>query len=408
MKQVHLIGVILVLALFSCQNDLMEDQKLLETNSMLTVKEAVVITFDEPSEGYMAGDIISSTMPDGCGGEVRIYAENPEANPGVNAAMIFDSNAPTGGDIDLGTPNIQYGGPGESEDSENGFEPTNDTAQNNVLIITEDFDSEDPDDSYVAGSYFEFDFSGYGNGEVNMTSFLMIDLDGESKADGTFVKLYDKDDALIFEKEIMPMNDNGVQTVDLENTPGVVKMVLELNNSGAIDDIRFHCERELEDVSCETLFAKGADALCFNNTEPDNFSRWGWTNMLSEGDSGTMELWAGAAQCNTGKGTLVGYLNYSYLEGTLEVEYEMMNGFYLTETHFYAGTDMYPEKMGTPTVAPGQYPYKNEKLDYASSDSYTVGGLDGDIYLIAHAEVCGEFEKYDDDNHYYDDDEDGN
>jgi hypothetical protein len=31
--------------------------------------------------------------------------------PGQNAAMIFDSSNPTGGDWDLGTPNEMFGGP---------------------------------------------------------------------------------------------------------------------------------------------------------------------------------------------------------------------------------------------------------------------------------------------------------
>ena len=72
MKQVNLIGVLLALVLASCQNNLMEDQELLETHSTLTVKECVVITFDEPSEEFKAGDIISSTMPEGCGGAIGI------------------------------------------------------------------------------------------------------------------------------------------------------------------------------------------------------------------------------------------------------------------------------------------------------------------------------------------------
>lgn len=38
-----------------------------------------------------------------------------------------------------------------------------------------------------------------------------------------------------------------------------------------------------------------------------------------------------------------------------------------------------------PTVAPGQYPYTGV------SSSYTVSGLSGKIYVIAHAIVCGNF-----------------
>lgn len=396
MKQVYGAGLFSVLLMFGCQtSELSEDEKLFEVFSKAQISETATITFDE---GYAAGDIISTVTPGGCTGEIAVYAENPNF-PGQNAAMIFDSNNPTGGDIDLGTPNQQYGGPGVSDSSSDGNEASNDTAQNNLLIITEDFDTSDPDDSFVEGSYYALDFSGYGNGYVTMDSFLMIDLDGESKGEGTFVRLYDGEDNLLLEKEILPMNDNGKQLVDLEGTAGVVKMILNLNNSGAIDDLKFHCENNI--TGCETMFAKDTDGLCFNDTEPD-FSRWGWTNPIEEGFEGKLELWAGAGQCDTGKGTLVGYLHVSYLNGSLSATYEMLNGFYMTETHFYVGTDLYPmAKNGSYTVAPGQYPYKNEKLDYEKDDSYTVDGLSGDVYLIAHGVVCGNFgddDDYDDDN----------
>ena len=404
MKQVLGLGLLFALLLSSCQTtDLSDDEKFLESYSRATMTESAVITFDD---GFQAGDIVTSVSPSGCGGEVQVFAYNPDYMD-KNAAVIFDSNNPTGGDIDLGTPNLQYGGPGESEDSPDGTEPSNDTAQNNVLIIQETFiDGEEiiPDDSFIEGSYYMLDFSGYGKGYVTMESFLMIDLDGESKGEGTFVRLYDKDNIMLLEKEIMPMNDNGKQLVDLEDTEGVVKMVLNLNNSGAIDDITFRCENEIS--GCETIFAKADDGMCFNDTDP-KFERWGWTNMISEGDSGSMELWGGAGKCDTGKGTLVGYLHYDYTGGGLTAEYDMMDGFYMKETHFYAGSAMYPEgENGKPTVAPGQYPDKNDKLDYTSSDSYTVKGLSGDIYLIAHGKVCGDFNDNDRDDNDRDNDDD--
>ncbi|THD68791.1 hypothetical protein E7Z59_00225 [Robertkochia marina] len=398
MKRVLGAALFATLIMFGCQtSELSEEEKLLEVYSKAVISEPATITFDE---GYAAGDLIEVVVPGGCTGEISIYAENPDF-PGQNAAMIFDSNNPTGEDIDLGTPNQQYGGPGVSDSSSDGNEASNDTAQNNLLIITEDFDSEDPDDSFVEGSYYEINFSGYGSGSVTMDSFLMIDLDGESKGEGTFVRLFDGEDNLLLEKEILPMNDNGKQMVDLESTPGVVKMVLNLNNSGAIDDLKFHCENII--TGCETMFAKDTEGMCFNDTDPA-FQRWGWTNPLEEGFEGKLELWAGAGQCDTEKGTLVGYLHVTYMEGSLTATYEMMDGFYITETHFYAGTELYPEsKNGRPTVAPGQYPGKNENLDYAKEDSYTVDGLSGSIYLIAHGEVCGDFEDDSYDNEYEDD-----
>jgi len=73
-------------------------------------------------------------------------------------AMIFDTANPSGQDPDLGTPNKDFGGPGigiagkEGEPTENRF------FQGNVVIISEDDDSSDPDDHAYGGSLlFTFD-----------------------------------------------------------------------------------------------------------------------------------------------------------------------------------------------------------------------------------------------------------
>ena len=190
-------------------------------------------------EGFEAGTIISTLTPNICEGEISIRAFNPRF-PDENSAMIFDSSDPTGNDDDLGTPSEFYGGPGESEE---GPQESNDTALGNILIISEDLDSNDPDDSNIAGTFYEFDFSEYAAGEVTMVQFTMLDLDAPGANDlSTVVKLYDVNELILLEKIVPFGPDNAKQIVDLENTSGVVKMVLELNNSGAIDNIQFECE----------------------------------------------------------------------------------------------------------------------------------------------------------------------
>ena len=148
-------------------------------------------------------------------------------------------------------------------------------------------------------------------------------------------------------------------------------------------------EEATAEESCETLFARGKDdqSECFLDSDY-SFNRWGWTiGPLSEGDC-TFELYAGAGQCDTDKGTLVGYLKISYSEGTATVKYEMLEGYTLNETHLYIGNEPYPtDKNDNVTVAPGQYPYKHA-LEGASADEYSVSGLSGDIYVIAHGVSC--------------------
>ena len=125
----------------------------------------------------------------------------------------------------------------------------------------------------------------------------------------------------------------------------------------------------------ETAYGKGDYAICFIPT----FSNWGWTNPLPGYGKYTFELWAGAGQCDTSKGTLVGKVTVEYGEGNLDVTFNLNPGVILVESHVYAGSGMFPTikvgKKTVQTVAPGQY-----YIDY-----HALGG-DG-IYVIVHAVV---------------------
>lgn len=378
-----------ILLLFTACNEEPYEGKSLEGNTNLQASipdDAQIVDFEE----FAPGDIISAISPGDCNGSIRLFSVNPDF-PGSNAAMAFDSSNPTGGDVDLGTPNETFGGPGISSE---GPQPSNDTPLGIVLINSEDLDSADPDDSYVAGSQHEFDFSGYGTGVVVLYGFDFLDLEGPGADDlPTTVTLFDAADAVLLQKEIPLLADNSKQFVDLEATAGVAKMVIELNNSGAIDNIALKCE-DREVGGCETMFGKGNDnALCFIDDTNNNFNRWGWTNgPLSEGTY-TFEIWAGAGQCDTSKGTLAGEVEVVYENGTVEVKYITDGDHVLQETHLYVGNDPYPlQKRGknnyVPTVAPGQYPYKHDDLDNVTMDSYTVDDLEGEIYIITHGVIC--------------------
>jgi hypothetical protein len=149
------------------------------------------------------------------------------------------------------------------------------------------------------------------------------------------------------------------------------------------------CDNPDPDPDCETAFAYGESlANCFIE---DGFSRWGWTNgPLAEG-SYEFPIYAGAAKCDISKGTLVGTLNIVYENGTAVVTYSMNQGFTMRETHLHIGSDKFPlDTNGELTVAPGLYGNKHD-LTGASSDSYTIPGLSGSIYVIAHAVVCGNY-----------------
>lgn len=184
------------------------------------------------------------------------------------------------------------------------------------------------------------------------------------------------------------------ETEPLDN----INQQLNIVQDGSDDTTEDEDESEDEE-SCETLFAIGGEdnSTCFLD---DGFNRWGWTIGPLTGGDYTFDLYSGAGQCDTDKGTLVGSLSVNYDETleTIEIDFTMQEGYTLNETHLYVGNDPYPTgQNGQNTVAPGQYPYQNQ-LDGASSDSYSLEGISGEIYVIAHGVVCEDTDDDDDDN----------
>lgn len=101
-------------------------------------------------EEYSKGDILSDL---GNGVTVTAKRRKRKNGPYIDAtAMVFDSSNPSGGDWDLGTPNQNFEtspgvkGPGIGSGGASGVYQ-NDVPLGNVLIVSEDNDSLDPDDS---------------------------------------------------------------------------------------------------------------------------------------------------------------------------------------------------------------------------------------------------------------------
>jgi hypothetical protein len=210
-----------------------------------------VIDFEDLSEGDLA-----STLTTGGGGisgdPVAGFVEVNGFDPALagNRAMVFDSECPlggipadcSGGDDDLGTPNEAFGGPGHSED---GSGASNDAELGKILILSEDLDSDDPDDADNFGSRFEFDFSNFGPGAVTVVSLNVLDIEQAEGEGGAKVRVYsDLGVTLIAEVSIDPTVDNGAATVII-GEDGVVFMEVILNGSGAIDNINIETEEEL-------------------------------------------------------------------------------------------------------------------------------------------------------------------
>jgi hypothetical protein len=205
------------------------------SNSLMTSGSTDVIDF----ESYSRGTISEVSSKNGAG-PVKVSAVNPRF-PDRNAAMIFDSAVPTGQDFDLGTPHQDFGGPGIGIGGQRGSQYENNTALGKVLIITEDFDSNDPDDADVRESYFDFDFSALGT--VSVYSMHIMDVEvSENTANVVF---FGSDGTAIGNAYGLPkVGDNGVYNYTFgQGVAGVAKMRVNIHGSGAIDNIVFLSEK---------------------------------------------------------------------------------------------------------------------------------------------------------------------
>ena len=138
---------------------------------------------------------------------------------------------------------------------------------------------------------------------------------------------------------------------------------------------------------CETAYAFGDElSTCFLDIPEINSNNWGWSNgPISDPSSYSWDIYAGAGQCDITKGTLVGTLDVDYSGGTATVTYNIDPDFTLDETHLYVGNEILADKNGNFTTAPGQFPFSGQT-------SYTIDGLSGDIFVVAHSVVCGDFD----------------
>ncbi|UCC54331.1 MAG: hypothetical protein JSV68_10255, partial [Anaerolineaceae bacterium] len=128
-----------------------------------------------------------------------------------------------------------------------------------------------------------------------------------------------------------------------------------------------------------------------------DFNRWGWTNGPLAAGSYEFDVYAGAGRCDLTKGTLVGTLSVDYDGSTATVSFNTSGTnpdtglpYTMVETHLYVGSELLATDVnGDFTVAPGQYLTIHDELANVTSDSYTISGLSGDIYVVAHATVAG-------------------
>lgn len=217
-----------------------------------------VISFTEPAPGT----ILSEVSADSGLGPIGVHANNPALGP-VNAAVVFNSAAPTGGDPDLGTPNTDFDGPGIGTGGGRMSPFANRVPCGNILIVAERLVTDenglviDPDDAASGFLTMTFDFSAIA--PVTLHSIKVIDID---KPGATGAEFFDQKGGSLGQVTFPAVGNNGVAIVDLGDngpTPGVFSMVVTLRGSGAIDDIGFeaNCVGTIGDFVWNDMDADG-------------------------------------------------------------------------------------------------------------------------------------------------------
>ncbi|NET14104.1 MAG: hypothetical protein F6K08_15310, partial [Okeania sp. SIO1H6] len=191
-----------------------------------------VIDFETDAEGnpLPAGTVIDT--------EYSALGLTISATGGSNQAMIFDSANPTGEDDDLKT------------DSEG-----------NILIISEDGDSSDPDDE-AHGGVITFDL----DNPVELNSINFVDIEET----GGEVSTTDVD-GNVTTTAIPAPGDGSLQTLDIDDSD-VVKVEVDLVGSGAISGLDFDSIGDGIYKNIGTVVADGvedSDPSHYVNGEPD-------------------------------------------------------------------------------------------------------------------------------------------
>ncbi|MGH7571560.1 MAG: hypothetical protein ACREMK_06920 [Gemmatimonadota bacterium] len=163
----------------------------------------------------------------------------------ADAVIAFDSGVPHGtgdDDLDLGTPNQAFGGPGVGRGGQSGSF-RNDRPLGMLMVIQENPDladaNQDPVDDCDTGGTVVFDFGGLSASGVMVGVISVLDVDDQAEADGTTFRMFGDGGALLEEIHPPVTGANGVATVNLGPTAGVMRLEVDQNESVAVGGVVF-------------------------------------------------------------------------------------------------------------------------------------------------------------------------
>lgn len=169
---------------------------------------------------------------------LTISAKNSRRGPDV--AVAFDSGHPTKDEEEFGTPNKDFGGPGEGDGGKIGNAGENSKGKQNVLIIPERLKEEghrgDSFKGYKADTgtlYFTFAAPTY------LESVIVLN----NEKDTNTIRLYDAHGSVLRMIPLSKMGANSIQKVTLA-TEGVSEMRVIMKDESAVDDLCFGAKTE--------------------------------------------------------------------------------------------------------------------------------------------------------------------
>ncbi len=188
----------------------------------------VVLSFNSLDAGEILDDEFQAQS-------VTISALDHSGNQSI-PAMVFDSANPSGNDLDLGTKNVFYGGPGEpSLDFSTGAGIGNYLELNKVAILSCDGDSSDPD-VHPDGGTFVFDY----DRDVQIIGSTLLDVDKYERG-GSFSASDASSNPIFTDVSIDPLGSNSRQRVNVAALNGYEtrQLKIKLDGSAAIDNLTY-------------------------------------------------------------------------------------------------------------------------------------------------------------------------
>jgi hypothetical protein len=209
-------------------------------------------------EGLPAGTVVTQLSIgagiNGCTGNGKVDVKSQNSLFSTNAAITFDTSCPkidypysicNASDLDLGTPHMDFGGPGTGDGGAAGSPYQNDTPLGMVLVLARDKVDinndglvDDPDDADVPGSY-DFDFTKINKKGVTINSVTIQDVEfAENESPAEISMTVPNSPPVVF--TVVDTGNGGVAKIDQIGIENVTNMTVNVKGSSALSEIVFN------------------------------------------------------------------------------------------------------------------------------------------------------------------------